>query len=165
MSPSAVTRELGLNNSISTAWKHGALPKGNTLQKLADYFGVTVDYLLGIKPLPPKEIAVFNDDVKKIMLFEDEQILEAFYTFMSDIGYSAKLDIVRFGSADNNEKVWILHDNRENVDYLLSSNDLDKLQNSVVSYTKYQIYEMLQKAEKANDINFGNYVDVLDKLD
>lgn len=47
MSPSAVTRENGLNNSISTAWKRGAMPSGENLQKLADYFGVTVDYLLG----------------------------------------------------------------------------------------------------------------------
>ncbi len=47
MSPAAVTREIGLNNSSSTAWKHGSVPKGETLQKLADYFGVSVDYLLG----------------------------------------------------------------------------------------------------------------------
>lgn len=45
-SPAAVTRELGLNNSSPTAWKRGATPKGETLQKLADYFGVSVDYLL-----------------------------------------------------------------------------------------------------------------------
>lgn len=47
-SPAAVTREIGLNNSSSTAWKHGATPKGETLQKLANYFGVSVDYLLGM---------------------------------------------------------------------------------------------------------------------
>lgn len=47
-SPAAVTREIGLNNSSSTAWKHGSTPKGETLQKLANYFGVSVDYLLGV---------------------------------------------------------------------------------------------------------------------
>lgn len=46
MSPASVTREIGLNNSSSTAWKRGSIPKGDTLQKLADYFGVSVDYLL-----------------------------------------------------------------------------------------------------------------------
>lgn len=46
LSPAAVTREIGLNNSSSTAWKRGSVPKGETLQKLADYFGVSVDYLL-----------------------------------------------------------------------------------------------------------------------
>lgn len=46
MSPAAVTRELGLNNSSSTAWKRGATPKSNTLQKIADYFGVSLSCLL-----------------------------------------------------------------------------------------------------------------------
>ena len=46
-SPSAVAREIGLNNSSATYWKRGSIPKGDTLQKLAIYFGVTTDYLLG----------------------------------------------------------------------------------------------------------------------
>jgi len=46
-SPSAVAREIGLNNSSATYWKRGSIPKGDTLQKLAAYFGVSVDYLLG----------------------------------------------------------------------------------------------------------------------
>lgn len=46
ISPAAVTREIGLNNSSPTAWKRGAIPNSKTLQKLADYFGVSVDYLL-----------------------------------------------------------------------------------------------------------------------
>lgn len=56
-SPASVTREIGLNNSSSTAWKRGATPKGETLQKLANYFCVSVDYLLGvgqrISPISP----------------------------------------------------------------------------------------------------------------
>ena len=47
MSPAAVARDIGLSNSSTTTWKRGAIPKGETLQKLADYFGVSVDYLLG----------------------------------------------------------------------------------------------------------------------
>lgn len=47
ISPAAATREMGLNNSSSTTWKRGAIPKGKTLEKLAEYFGVSVNYLLG----------------------------------------------------------------------------------------------------------------------
>ncbi|USF26947.1 hypothetical protein N510_001880 [Firmicutes bacterium ASF500] len=47
MSPAAVAREIGLSNSSTTTWKRGSLPKGDTLQKVADYFGVSVDYLIG----------------------------------------------------------------------------------------------------------------------
>lgn len=40
--------EIGLSNSITTKWKKtGATPTGETLSKIADYFNVTTDYLLG----------------------------------------------------------------------------------------------------------------------
>jgi len=43
----AVT-EMGFSNSLATKWKNtGATPQGETLSKIADYFGVSVDYLLG----------------------------------------------------------------------------------------------------------------------
>ena len=46
-SPTAVCADLGLSNATSTKWKKGAIPRESTLNKLAEYFGVTVDYLLG----------------------------------------------------------------------------------------------------------------------
>lgn len=40
--------EIGLSNATPTKWKNtGATPDGATLQKIADYFGVSVGYLLG----------------------------------------------------------------------------------------------------------------------
>lgn len=39
--------EIGLSNSTAAKWKRtGATPNGDTLSKIADYFGVTTDYLL-----------------------------------------------------------------------------------------------------------------------
>jgi transcriptional regulator with XRE-family HTH domain len=38
---------LGLSAATATKWKKGAVPRDTTLQRVADYFGVTVDYLLG----------------------------------------------------------------------------------------------------------------------
>ena len=39
--------EIGLSNSTPTKWKQsGATPTGETLNKIASYFGVTTDYLL-----------------------------------------------------------------------------------------------------------------------
>lgn len=45
--PNAVCAHLGLSNATATHWKKGAIPRESTLNKLAEYFGVTVDYLLG----------------------------------------------------------------------------------------------------------------------
>lgn len=47
VSPSFVVQEIGLSKPNAVYWKRGSIPKGDTLQKLADYFGVSVDYLLG----------------------------------------------------------------------------------------------------------------------
>ncbi len=43
----AVT-DIGLSNSLATKWKKtGATPQGETLNRIADYFGVSTDFLLG----------------------------------------------------------------------------------------------------------------------
>ena len=39
-------KTLGLSSSAPTYWKSGSVPKSDTLQRIADYFGVTTDYLL-----------------------------------------------------------------------------------------------------------------------
>lgn len=40
-------KDLGLHTSSVTAWKQGKYkPSVTTLKKIADYFGVTVDYFL-----------------------------------------------------------------------------------------------------------------------
>lgn len=47
-SPNKAAEEIGLSNSITTKWKKtGATPGGDTLQRIATYFGVSTDYLLG----------------------------------------------------------------------------------------------------------------------
>ena len=45
--PNNVTKELGLSTAAATDWKKGRTPRDVTLQRIADYFGVTVNYLKG----------------------------------------------------------------------------------------------------------------------
>jgi transcriptional regulator with XRE-family HTH domain len=51
-SPAAVAEELGFSNSMPTSWKNGALPRMSSRKKIADYFGITVDELMGTKKEP-----------------------------------------------------------------------------------------------------------------
>ncbi len=44
--PNGVAKILGVSNATCTQWKNGAIPKGDTLIKLAEYFNCSVDYLL-----------------------------------------------------------------------------------------------------------------------
>lgn len=60
--------EIGLSNSITTKWKKtGATPKGESLNKIAAYFNVSTDYLLGIEtkdaPAENGKRTVTDDDI------------------------------------------------------------------------------------------------------
>ena len=47
VSVTRATVEMGLSRTIGSKWKRtGATPNGETLNKIAEYFGVTADYLL-----------------------------------------------------------------------------------------------------------------------
>lgn len=45
--PTPVVVELGLSSSNASQWKKGSTPRPDILQKIADYFDVTVGYLVG----------------------------------------------------------------------------------------------------------------------
>lgn len=46
--PTAVAKAMGISTSMTANWKKGGVPRADTLQKVADYFGVSVSYLLGV---------------------------------------------------------------------------------------------------------------------
>lgn len=60
--------EMGLSNATATKWKKtGATPSGDTLSKIAVYFDVSIDDLLGNeeKPAAPKD---GEPDVKEALM-------------------------------------------------------------------------------------------------
>lgn len=72
-SPTAVISELNISRGSVTHWKTGKVPHHSTLLKIADYFDVTVDYLLGktSEPTPRPELkgnAIILDPSKTRMI-------------------------------------------------------------------------------------------------
>lgn len=48
VTPYKVAKETGIATATLSDWKNGkSTPKADKMQKIADYFGVTLDYLLG----------------------------------------------------------------------------------------------------------------------
>ena len=43
----SLSKKIEINNSSLAYWKKGATPRMESLIKLADYFGVSIDYLVG----------------------------------------------------------------------------------------------------------------------
>ena len=63
-SPNAVCLKLGFSNATAPYWKKsGGTPKIEALEKIANYFGVTVDYLLGKEEIKSNSGTVFSESI------------------------------------------------------------------------------------------------------
>lgn len=64
LSPSGAASKIGFNRASVTMWKNsGKAPKQELLVKIADYFGVTTDYLLGQESAPAAPARDILDEV------------------------------------------------------------------------------------------------------
>ena len=71
-SPSAVALEIGLSKTAVNGWKtKGTKPTDANLQKIADYFGATVEYLKGETETKksPDEFQLTEDEMLLLKLF------------------------------------------------------------------------------------------------
>lgn len=50
--PSTVAEELGFTKSKASHWKGGMVPRISSRKKIADYFGISVEELMGTKKEP-----------------------------------------------------------------------------------------------------------------
>ena len=83
--PSVVAAELGINKSNVSNWKNnGYTPRGEALQKIADYFGVTADYLLTGEesekaPTQVGERRASDEEIKFALFGGEGEITDAMY--------------------------------------------------------------------------------------
>lgn len=74
--PLRVVKEIGISAGSITKWKNGTMPGGQSLNKIAEYFGVSVDYLLGKEKSSTEEGEQMSEFAKLFpQLSEDEQRL------------------------------------------------------------------------------------------
>ena len=74
--------DIGLNRSAVAKWKAGGRPNGTTAAKLADYFGVTTDYLLeqtDERTAPDTARTVSDEDIKFALFGGSDEITDAMY--------------------------------------------------------------------------------------
>lgn len=58
-----LAKELGLSTAMPTAWKNGGMPRIETIQRIADYFGVSVETLMsnaGVTNIHAEDSVVVN---------------------------------------------------------------------------------------------------------
>lgn len=66
-----VIKELGMSSGNLSKWKSGKTPKSDTVSALAEYFGVSSDYLLGIDTLKEKSMIILDNP--SLVLTADEK--------------------------------------------------------------------------------------------
>ncbi len=78
LSPTAATVSIGVSRGSVTAWRKGErLPSASVLQKIADFFDVTVDYLLsdGAQSTTAEDDESLNEYLNELKNREDMRIL------------------------------------------------------------------------------------------
>lgn len=58
-----VVKELGMSTENISKWKNGNKPKADSVSALAEYLGVSTDYLLGIEEVKQKSLDILDSQV------------------------------------------------------------------------------------------------------
>jgi len=85
--PTPTAKEIGFSSAALVKWKNGTIPRGNALQKIADYFGVTVNDLLSDPGEAPALSKLHREPGEKIAVLASVGAgipLEAINTFDQD---------------------------------------------------------------------------------
>ena len=88
LSVSAALKIMGVSSGNISHWKKGRLPKGRTLRRMAQFFDVPIDFLIGDKQ---KLLAAQQE--RLLSLFASvpkekrEQILQAFETMIESVNH------------------------------------------------------------------------------
>lgn len=81
IAPTAAGIAIGVTNAAVSKWKKGATPNGATLQKVADYFGVSVAYLLGEDEEALREtLATNTETILRVTESAEENLMQLFMT-------------------------------------------------------------------------------------
>lgn len=72
----SVLKNLGMSSGNLSKWKNGKIPKSDTVSALAEYFGVTSDYLLGIDNIKEKAVGILDNQSLTLTAREVQLILK-----------------------------------------------------------------------------------------
>ena len=86
----ATLKSLGISTSKGTAWKNGSVPNGEILSKIAAYFNVTTDYLLGNDTSGAKDPAT-DEEIKFALFNGSEGVTDEMYEEVKNFAQMVKL--------------------------------------------------------------------------
>lgn len=93
-SPNAVAKNLKIASGTVTEWKNGREPRNSTALKIASYFGVSVDYIIGKSndPSPEKKKPAAISDELWDALNNNPDVVELFEMIVRNPGLMDALE-------------------------------------------------------------------------
>lgn len=85
-SMNSVAKAIGMGSSMVTGWNQGSIPRKGTLKKIADHFGVTVDYLLSDEAVTPSKWDSKKETSEYGTLSSQEKQIIDMYRELTEIG-------------------------------------------------------------------------------
>lgn len=70
VAPTKACKEIGLSSATFSCWTDESIPRRATLQRMADYFGVSIDLLLGKEARPTAAVISGRESEEKMLLNE-----------------------------------------------------------------------------------------------
>ena len=92
VSPNKALTDCGISRTSTAKWREGATPRGVTLQKLADYFDVSTDYLL----TGEKKKKTPTSEGERVV--SDEDIMFALWGNTDDVNKDDLDDVKRYAA-------------------------------------------------------------------
>lgn len=89
-----IVKELGFSGGVVTKWKNGSVPRNSTLKKIADHFGVTVDYLLSDEAVTPSKWDSRKETSEYGVLSSQEKQIIDMYRELTEMGKMRMLSAI-----------------------------------------------------------------------
>ena len=71
--PNPLGSLLGISSATITGWKNGKIPSGNNLLKIAEFFGVSIEYLLTGKERENMKLSINERELLSLFSLLDER--------------------------------------------------------------------------------------------
>ena len=122
--PSDVSKATGISTATLSSWKKGRYtPKNDKLQKIADYFGVSVEYLRGDVDHRLDEQTVASD-------------MDAFATYLKSQGWKTTPYADQYIIDNGHISINISKEQYEDLEYDVRNACVDRLLKYVTEYLK-----------------------------
>lgn len=159
--PHAVLKELDISSGSASHWKEGTIPSGEILRKIADYFDLTIEYLLyddevAIRPSEKKRTKLFRTlyatpqrwaSLHRGDTVEVEQVLQIMNYVNSSLHFINSSSVVEYSPAKEYDETVVLNEGTlfDILDIMDACADSDAFRDLQIQLSRVVLYHLDKK--------------------